>query len=711
MCVLDFGLARPVEGAQKLTVTGVVVGSPAYMPPEQARGVEVDGRADVYALGATLYEVLTGRAPFAARNLYELLRKVEDELPRWPRSWDPTIDPDLETIVLKCLEKDPARRYATAEALADDLTRYLESEAIDARPASMGYRLRKRLSKRKALVAAGMAGLVGIAASLGILVPKWRRTAVERDTRQRILDAEARARPHLDRGREVLRDMERLLSLEKVDRAQLRMLGERARAEFARAVGGHPASGEGHLEIARAWRLEGEEDRALESCSRAVEADPLLAAARLERAKVLLESYEELRHDNRTGRSRPQGPGAEALWTRIEADLAVAERTEGNLKERQLARALRAFAEGRFEEAGEELERYAREHPADAEAWAHAGHAWFHVEGKGEEALAALTKAFELRRGNVSHRLMRGLCCFKMKRYEEAEAEYTRAIDLDPKFAMAYSNRGNAREGRGDLEGAIADHTKAIDLHPKYAAAYTNRGNAKSGRGDLDGAIADYSKALVLDPKNASAYYNRGLANGHIGDLDGAISDFTKAIDLDSQDAMAYNNRGGAKYRKGNLDGAIADYSKALELDPKDATAYYNRGLAKGQKGNLEGAVEDFIRAIELASLARLTVSKLAERLFAVSLQLLQAKNYPPAILAFRKLAEVVPTSQRGWGSAYNLACAYALTGERGQALDWLEKAVEMGWRDVEHLKKDADLDSLRTEPRYARLLERLQRQ
>ena len=181
-----------------------------------------------------------------------------------------------------------------------------------------------------------------------------------------------------------------------------------------------------------------------------------------------------------------------------------------------------------------------------------------------------------------------------------AIADFTRAIELYPKYGTAYNNRGLAKKNKGDLDGAIADCTRAIELDPKDAGAYSNRGIAKQTQGDLNGAIADYTRAIELDPKDAGAYSNRGNAKEVKGDVEGAIADCTRAIKLDPKYVPAYNTRGLAKKNKGDLNEAITDYTRAVELDPKHVNAYYNRGVAKGAKGDIDGAIADYNRVIEL---------------------------------------------------------------------------------------------------------------
>ena len=133
--VTDFGLARRFEGDSQVTLTGQVLGSPNYIPPEQALGKrgKVSRQSDVYALGAMLYHLLTGRPPFQGETLTDTLQQVLNTEPLAPRWLNPSAPRDLETICLKCLEKEPARRYATAQALADELDRFLNGQPVLAR--------------------------------------------------------------------------------------------------------------------------------------------------------------------------------------------------------------------------------------------------------------------------------------------------------------------------------------------------------------------------------------------------------------------------------------------------------------------------------------------------------------------------------------------------------------------------------------------------
>ncbi len=165
--ITDFGLAKRLESDDHQTQTGDIMGTPSYMAPEQALGrtKDVGPAADIYALGAILYEVLTGRPPLKGETVMETVRQVIHDDPVPPSRLVPRLARDLETICLKCLNKDPQRRYATAEELADDLDRYREGRPIKARPTTVwvrGYKWAKRRPVAAMSAAAGVLLFIGL---------------------------------------------------------------------------------------------------------------------------------------------------------------------------------------------------------------------------------------------------------------------------------------------------------------------------------------------------------------------------------------------------------------------------------------------------------------------------------------------------------------------------------------------------------------------
>jgi len=170
----DFGLARLVESESTMTRTLEVMGTPSYMAPEQAAGnnAAISSVTDVYGLGAVLYQLLTGQPPFAGGTTYETIKLVLDNEPRQPRQLNPKVDRDLSTICLKCLEKDPKRRYSSALALAEDLERWLKHEPVQARRTGVFARGKKWV-RRNPSTAALITLLAALAAGSGVVV--WNR--------------------------------------------------------------------------------------------------------------------------------------------------------------------------------------------------------------------------------------------------------------------------------------------------------------------------------------------------------------------------------------------------------------------------------------------------------------------------------------------------------------------------------------------------------
>src|SRR5215831_9657863 len=167
--VADFGLARRLDADERLTLSGAVLGTPSYTAPEQARGDRgaVGPRTDVYALGAILYECLTGRPPFHAGTAAATLRQVVADEPVAPRRLNPSVPRDLETVCLKCLHKEPRLRYASAAELADDLRRFERGEPIAARRVGVVGSLRK-WARRRPAAAAMLAAVALVAAARAV---------------------------------------------------------------------------------------------------------------------------------------------------------------------------------------------------------------------------------------------------------------------------------------------------------------------------------------------------------------------------------------------------------------------------------------------------------------------------------------------------------------------------------------------------------------
>jgi serine/threonine protein kinase len=253
--ITDFGLAKRVEVDSSLTESGMLVGTPSYMAPEQASGRKgaITTATDVYGLGAVLYALLTGRPPFRGDTALDTLTQVKEDEPEPPSKSNPRVDRDLETICLKSLEKEPERRYESAGAFAADVQRYLEGEPVYACPPSAGYRFKKFARRHK--VALATAGLVAVALLVGTAVSMWQ--AIEANRARRLAEHNlALARQAVDEmytevAGKWLADQPHMTELQR----QFLQKALQFYQGFARKAGTEPAV---QLETARAYKRVGD---------------------------------------------------------------------------------------------------------------------------------------------------------------------------------------------------------------------------------------------------------------------------------------------------------------------------------------------------------------------------------------------------------------------------------------------------------------------
>jgi tetratricopeptide (TPR) repeat protein len=238
----------------------------------------------------------------------------------------------------------------------------------------------------------------------------------------------------------------------------------------------------------------------------------------------------------------------------------------------------------------------------------------------------------------------KGTECLNNGMYDNAIAELSKAIEINPNNALAYNNRGSAYYSEGRYDQAISDYSKAIDINPTLDKPYYSRGLAYGTKKNLDQAMTDYTKAIDLNPSYNDAYYMRGLIYYDKGNVDQAISDYTKAIEINPNDGDAYYARGLAWHKKNAIDKAINDYTKAMTIKPQLAPAYVHRAYAYFYKKNYDKAWEDIHKAeglgmrdagfVELLEKAKSDVVKAdiksnATRI--VSLHFVADKNNPKA--------------------------------------------------------------------------------
>jgi serine/threonine protein kinase/Flp pilus assembly protein TadD len=612
--VTDFGLAH-IQSDARLTMTGDLVGTLRYMSPEQAlaQRVVIDHRTDVYSLGATLYELLTLEPAFGGGDRQELLRQIAFEEPRPPRRVNKAIPAELETIVLKALEKNPQERYATAQELADDLRRWLADEPIRARRPGLLARGGKWARRRRALVRSGAVVALVVAAGLGWIVGErqTRRAEAERRVEEALLVAEEclpRGNPHDPELITAARQAEAQLAGGLV-RTELRQRVERVLADVAMLARleeirlEQAAVREEHFDMAvadpayaRAFRAYGIDVEELSVAEAGARLHERAIATRLAAA---LDNWALTRRLKEVA-ARPgasQGAGAPGSWRRLleVAQVADPDRWRGALRE-----ALAASAKG--EAALAELAASAPVEELPPATLAVFGNA-LEKAGAGALAVGVLRQGQQRYPGDFwINQNLAFILASKVKppQLEEAIGYYRAALALRPHNPGVHVNFGVALHDKGDVDGAIAAYREAIRLKQDFPPAHNNLGIALKDKGDVDGAIAACREAIRLNKDDPEAHYNLGRALQDKGDVDGAIAAYREAIRLKPDFPLAYGNLGIALRAKGDVGGAIAAYREALRLKKDDPEAHYGLGIALRDKGDVDGAIAAYREAIRL---------------------------------------------------------------------------------------------------------------
>ncbi len=613
--IADFGLAR-LEGAPGLSFSTEFVGTPAYMSPEQAHGGRgVDPRSDVFSLGATLYEALTLRRPFEGDRRGEVLARIEREEPIPPRKLRPRLSDELAVITLAALEKSPARRYASAAALASDLRAFLDRRPIAARAVTVFGRLLRWAEREpaKAFLAAALAlGIPTLLFLVGKLVIEQPRIAFARASERRQRVEQHVLEGYLAFPTQLPLALENSKALPKVAPALEASLRDTI-AKFDAALALEPERVEAIAGKCLALLQIGETEAVLELLERRsalVGAHPGLNQVRIDGLRLAGRGAEA---DELAARMQEPATGIDyfILGTRLlqryrrgaggsltesyallEMAIYAAE-APPRLYYYQLARAAKDAAD---ETKRERLAKILVDRwPADPNAWIAGG---VLVAGRDPEAACdAFRNA--IRHGDASGRADHDLAVVlgKLGRREEAIEHYRRSVDRNPNYFWAWYHLGLQLRKIGDLDGAFSAWRHASEVAPD-AEALNDLGNALHEFGSFADAAAAYDEAVRLEPDFAFAWNGLGSSLTSLHRLDEAESAFWRAAASNPGYSAPWHNLAEIAEIRGDVDAAIVLYRQAVDLGLDISLAYLARLLPAKEAADL---IPDGEKRVELA--------------------------------------------------------------------------------------------------------------
>jgi len=546
--VTDFGLARRLETDSEMTVTGLPVGTPSYMAPEQARGQKdaIGPVTDVYALGAILYYLLTGRPPFQAESSTATLQQVVAGEPVPPARLNPRVPRDLGTICLKCLNKDPHRRYESATALADDLRRFEQGDPIKAHPVGVSERAARWVRRRPALAGALAAGVL-LALSLLVTGLWWhgQRTALEaravayaeadlRESEQlrdrgefeasagllqrakdRLRDfVPAQLNDRISRGFDTLELVRRLDDI-RIERALVKPRGDRG-ADQILSVAASPdndgmAAGQRYQKVFVDARVGAPGDEPADVGAR-IGASPVhgaLVAALDDWAVCAVDRKQQdwvlavlRRADPDPWRDRVRDS---ATWDNSAALRELAERANVVQQPPQLLAVLGAHLRAKNLDAETFLARVVSAHPADF---------WVNIEmgnalaqrSKTVEAIGYYRTALALRPQTVTLHYALGGLYLDQRRWDECIAEFKQATRLAPENAWCHTRLGFALAWAGREVEAVAEFREAIRLDANLGWSHYFLAVALERKNSPGEAVDEFRKAAQLVPEKRAQW-------------------------------------------------------------------------------------------------------------------------------------------------------------------------------------------------------------
>jgi serine/threonine-protein kinase len=586
----DFGLAHRMTGDTRLTLAGASLGTPSYMAPEQARGdkAAIGPATDIYALGAILYEMLTGRPPFRGETSAATLQQLMSDEPVPPARLNPRVPRDLQTVCLKCLAKEPSRRYASAAELADDLGRFDRGEPTLARPPGRAERFcmwARRRPTDAALYATLTAAALLLLALVGVeLHVSGHRQAVVRAAEQDLDEADlhlqqsdlAGARSALERARgRAGTDAPPLLQQRVAEESQLQDLLQELdaiRLNRAMASDGHFRRRESDQEYQHAFEAAGFE---------LFKQSPSDVAGRINRSPARSELIAALDDWSLCSAQDESRRTALMAIARLADPDPWRDRVRDPLK----------FWDGAHIKA---LARSAPLHGASPQLLVGLGERLMHVDQSAAVPYLRRLQQQYPKDFYANFSLGRALNPDPM-----AMGYFQAAVAIRPDAAAPLGYIGVLLSDQGHSREALPYLERSLQLDPQpYLRA--NLASALRAVGRTDDAIADFQQALRLGYTSSALHNELGMALLAKGRLNEAVEQFEDAIQEDRQNTWARYNLAEAMCKLGRPSQAIDQLHELLAINPEDEPTQYRLAQLLLDQGRLEDARAAWQKAVDL---------------------------------------------------------------------------------------------------------------
>lgn len=712
--ILDFGLSKlnqlttpdSVQNSD-FTVPGILLGTIDYMSPEQASGRPAEFHSDQFSLGSLVYEITTGRRPFQRATSAETLAAIIEDEPKPLRALNPQAPLALETVIRRCMSKEPGKRYESTDDLARELRDILES--TPSRTTQIGSAIGNRKGRGLPMRLRSALAAVGIFASLGTLAPSVAKKI--RTGSQSLLSATGRelvVLPFTNVGNDP-QNQNFCDGLEEILTSELSELEPFQRA--FRVVPSVEVLRNGIVSVREARQAFGAELVITGSVQRTAEqirltinlVDPRnlvqLRSKTFDTAAqdvlalqdgVVLQVGELLnvRFSTQAKQALSTGgtttPGAFDLYTQGRGYLQRYEQPQNIVSAISL-----------FKSALEKDPRYALAEAALGEAY------WrMYAQTKdprwAEQAAKSSTSAIEMNDNLPQVDVTLGMVQSGTGRYGDASRSFQKALQLDPVNADASRELAKTYEAMGRLKDAESTYLNAVSLRPGYWATHNELGGFYYRLGRYTDAQKEFEKVVELTPDNARGYSNLGVIAYSEKRYEDAARMYEKSLAIRPSD-LAYMNLGTVYYSSGNYAEAARYYESAVRMNDHDAERWHNLAAAYQWSNEPQKARAAFQRTVELTEEER----KINPRDPTLLIQLADAYSMlGQAARARDMLRQALNLSPDAAEDVFQAAVVYEQLGDRRHALEWLGKAIQHGYpRDV--VEKSPSLAKLRGDPAY----------